>query len=136
MSLNSKTISSKAIIRKIFRDVRPGYDTWIDDAIEWIGEALEHIGSTGQLIQKQCVLSVENHKVLLPTDLYFINQVAINNKVTQETSKELDTLIAKVDELKASIKSAQDEGLEFSDTASVLHEINSRIRKYLLFYYR
>ena len=127
MSLNSKTISSKAIIRKIFRDLRPGYDTWIDDAIEWIGEALEHIGSTGQLIQKQCVLSVENHKVLLPTDLYFINQVAINNKVTQETSKELDTLIAKVDELKASIKSAQDEGLEFSDTASVLHEINSRI---------
>ena len=65
MALNSKTISSKAIVRKIFRDLRPGHDTWIDDAIEWIGEALEHIGATGQLMQKQCVLTITNHKVLL-----------------------------------------------------------------------
>ena len=87
MALNSKTISSKAIIRKIFRDLRPAHDTWIDDAIEWIGEALEHIGATGQLTIKQCVLSVANHKVMLPGDLYYINQVSTNNKVTETTSK-------------------------------------------------
>ena len=48
-----KTISSKAIIRKIFRDLKLSKDNWIDDAIEWIGEALEHIGASPQLLQKQ-----------------------------------------------------------------------------------
>ena len=127
MALNSKTVSSKTIIRKIFRDLRPDKDHWIDDAIEWVGEALEHIGAASQLLHKQCILNVENHKVLLPTDLYYINQVAINTNVSPTTTQELDTLISKVEDLKTQIKSAQDDGLEFSDTASVLHEINSRI---------
>ena len=90
-----KTISSKAIIRKIFRDLKPEDDNWIDDAIEWIGEALEHIGSAPQLIQKQCVLTVADHKVLLPSDLYYINQVAINSSVSPTASSELDTLTTK-----------------------------------------
>ena len=88
-----KTKSSKTIIRKIFRDIKPGDDNWIDDAIEWIGEALEHIGAASQLLQKQCVLTVADHKVLLPTDLYYINQVAINNSVSPTSSNELDTLL-------------------------------------------
>jgi len=127
MALNSKTISSKAIIRKIFRDLRPAHDTWIDDAIEWIGEALEHIGATGQLTRKQCVLSVVDHKVMLPGDLYYINQVSTNNKVTETTSKELDALTSQVRDLQASIVDAQANDLEYSDTAVVLRDINHRI---------
>lgn len=122
-----KTKSSKTIIRKIFRDLKPQDDNWIDDAIEWIGEALEHIGASTQLLQKQCVLTVKNHKVLLPTDLYYINQVAINNSVSPVSSKELDTLITKVKELQAEIADAQASGTEYSSTTSVLNEINSRI---------
>ena len=122
-----KTKSSKTIIRKIFRDLKPQDDNWIDDAIEWIGEALEHIGASTQLLQKQCVLTVKNHKVLLPTDLYYINQVAINNSVSPVSSKELDTLISKVKELQAEIADAQANGIEYSSTTSVLNEINSRI---------
>jgi len=122
-----KTISSKTIIRKIFRDLRPDTNHWIDDAIEWVGEALEHIGSATQLSQKQCVLTVTDHKVLLPTDLYYINQVAINNSVSPVSSKELDTLTTKVKELQASIVAAQADDLEYSSTTSILHEINSRI---------
>ena len=122
-----KTISSKEIIRKIFRDLKPSDDNWVDDAIEWIGEALEHIGSASQLVQKQCILTVDNHKVLLPADLYYINQVAINNSVSLASSSELDTLTTKVKELKAAIVDAQANSLEYSDTSSVLHEINSRI---------
>ena len=122
-----KTTSSKEIIRKIFRDLKPDNDNWIDDAIEWIGEALEHIGSATQLSQKQCVLTVENHKVLLPTDLYYINQVAINNSVSPVSSSELDTLTTKVKELKDAIIDAQANNLEYSSTTTVLHEINSRI---------
>lgn len=122
-----KTKSSKTIIRKIFRDLKPQDDNWIDDAIEWIWEALEHIGASTQLLQKQCVLTVKNHKVLLPTDLYYINQVAINNSVSPVSSKELDTLISKVKELQAEIADAQASGIEYSSTTSVLNEINSRI---------
>tara|TARA_R100000234_G_scaffold113539_1_gene88029 strand:- start:209 stop:1093 length:885 start_codon:yes stop_codon:yes gene_type:complete len=122
-----KTKSSKTIIRKIFRDLKPGDDNWIDDAIEWVGEALEHIGSATQLLQKQCVLTVADHKVLLPTDLYYINQVAINNSVSPVSSKELDTLIDKVKELKDQIVAAQADGLEYSSTTNTLNEINSRI---------
>jgi len=122
-----KTISSKTIIRKIFRDLKPSKDHWIDDAIEWLGEALEHIGAAPQLNQKQCVLTVTDHKVLLPTDLYYINQVAINNSVSPVSAKELDTLTTKVTELKESIVAAQANNLEYSSTTSVLNEINSRI---------
>lgn len=122
-----KTTSSKVIIRKIFRDLKPSSDNWIDDAIEWIGEALEHIGSAPQLSQKQCVLTVADHKVLLPSDLYYINQVAVNNTVSPVNSSELESLTTKVTELKAAIVDAQANSLEYSDTASVLHEINNRI---------
>ena len=127
MALNSKTVSSKVLIRKIFRDLNPSKDNWVDDAIEWIGEALEHIGASSQLCQKQCVLDVADHKVLIPSDLYYINQVAINNSVSPVNSEELDSLIAKVKELKEAIVDAQANSLEYSDTASVLHEINNRI---------
>tara|TARA_R110000737_G_scaffold87730_2_gene120354 strand:- start:624 stop:1511 length:888 start_codon:yes stop_codon:yes gene_type:complete len=122
-----KTISSKVVIRKIFRDLKPSKDNWIDDSIEWIGEALEHIGAASQLCRKQCVLTVKDHKVLMPADLYYINQVAINGGVSPATSKELDTLIARVKELKAAIVDAQANSLEYSSTTTVLHEINSRI---------
>tara|TARA_R110002167_G_scaffold86636_4_gene234443 strand:+ start:442 stop:1326 length:885 start_codon:yes stop_codon:yes gene_type:complete len=122
-----KTKSSKTIIRKLFRDLKPTNDNWIDDAIEWIGEALEHIGAASQLCQKQCVLDVADHKVLMPSDLYYINQVAINNSVSPVNSAELDSLVAKVKELKDAIVAAQADDLEYSSTTSVLHEINSRI---------
>ena len=122
-----KTISSKEIIRKVFRDLKPEDDNWIDDAVEWIGEALEHIGSAPQLSKKQCILNVADHKVLIPSDLYYINQVAINSSVSPTDASELDTLTTKVKDLQASIVDAQEDGLEYSDTASVLHEINSRI---------
>ena len=122
-----KTISSKAVIRKVFRDLKPQDDNWIEDAIEWIGEALEHIGSATQLSQKQCVLNVSNHKILMPTDLYYINQVAINNSVSPTSSNELNTLTTKVKDLKQSIVDAQAAGLEYSSTTSVLNDINARI---------
>ena len=79
-----KNISSKTIIRKVFRDLKPTGDEWIDDAIEWMGEALEHIGAASQLCQKQCVLTIEDHKACLPGDLYFINQVAISTALLKQ----------------------------------------------------
>ena len=122
-----KTVSSKVLIRKIFRDLKPSKDNWIDDAIEWIGEALEHIGAAPQLCQKQCVLDIKDHKTMMPSDLYYINQVALNSTVSTASAKELDELTQKVTDLKTQSIDAQANGLEYSSTTSVLHDINSRI---------
>ena len=35
-----KNTSSKAIIRKVMRDLKPNTDNWVDDAIECLVEAL------------------------------------------------------------------------------------------------
>jgi len=98
-----KNISSKMIIRKVMRDLKPNNAEWIDDSIEWIGEALEHIGAASQLCQKQCVIDIKDHKGCLPGDLYFINQVAVSSSVTPSTRDELDTLTTQVRELRADI---------------------------------
>ena len=122
-----KTTSSKTVIRKVFRDLKPQNDNWIDDAIEWMGEALEHIGAAAQLCQQQCVLTIKDHKVLMPSDLYYINQVSINNSVSPTTTSEITTLLAKIKDLKAQIVLAQASGLEYTSTAKALNEINSRL---------
>ena len=93
--------SSKGIIRKVMRDLKPNDDNWVDDAIEWIGEALEHIGSAAQLVTKKTVLHIKDNKALLPSDLYYINQVAVNNLVKPSIAAELETLTTKVNELKS-----------------------------------
>ena len=99
-----KEISSKAIIRKVMRDLKPNTDNWIDDAVEWIGEALEHIGAAPQLCLKKHVLDIKDHKALLPSDLYYINQVAVNNSVSPTVSSELETLTSKVKALQSTVK--------------------------------
>ena len=86
------------------RDLKPNNANWIDDAIEWMGEALDHIGASAQLVQKQCVLNIKDHKVLMPTDLYYINQVATSGAVGAARDSELDTLTTQVRELKDVIK--------------------------------
>jgi hypothetical protein len=96
-----KTVSSQTIIRKVFRDLRPENDDWIDDAVEWMGEALEHIGSASQLCQKQCTLTIKDHKACLPGDLYFVNQVAISSSASPARDEELSVLTTQVRELKA-----------------------------------
>ena len=102
-----KQISSKAIIRKVMRDIKPTHTNWIDDAVEWIGEALEHIGANAQLTMKKVVLTIEDHKAILPTDLYYINQVAVNNTMTSDVQSELLTLTTLVKSLKDNIYTYQ-----------------------------
>ena len=81
-----KNISSKVIIRKIMRDLKLSTDNWIDDAIEWMGEALEHIGAVPQLEKKVCTLAVTDYTTCLPSDLYYINLVGINNVINVSLS--------------------------------------------------
>ena len=88
-----KNISSKVIVRKVMRDLKPTTFEWIDDAIEWIGEALEHIGASTQLVTKKIVMQIEDHKAVLPSDLYYIEQVAVNGMVKKAIADELKTIL-------------------------------------------
>lgn len=75
-----KTTSCQVILRKVMRDLKPEDANWIDDAVEWIGEALEHIGASAQLVTRGCIIDVKDFKAPLPPDLYYINQVSMNEK--------------------------------------------------------
>ena len=99
-----KHVSSKEIIRKVFRDLKPATANWIHDSIEWIGEALEHIGASSQLCQKQCVIDINNYTGKLPSDLYYINQVAINTCVSPTTTNQMEIISKQVAELDADIR--------------------------------
>jgi len=119
-----KLESSKGIVRKVMRDLKPPGDNWIDDAIEWIGEALEHIGATPQLATKGCVITISNFKALLPSDMYYINQVAINNAVTPEVSSEFTAISAKIDELNALILANPNDAIGYNYE---LRQLNARM---------
>ena len=98
-----KHVSSKEIIRKVFRDLKPNTANWLHDSIEWIGEALEHIGASAQLCTKHAVIPIANHKGALPGDLYYINQVAINTCVSSTVGLQINTVLDQIQDLNSNI---------------------------------
>lgn len=106
-----KTTSSKVILRKIMRDLNPENADWIDDAIEWIGEALEHIGASAQLEKKGCIIDIEDYKAILPANLYYINQVAINKSAGAVAAE------SKIETLQTEIKGLRN---DFSGYSSII----------------
>jgi len=117
-----KYISSKSIIRKLQRDLNLSHDNWIDDAIEWMGEALEHIGAAPQLEKKVCTLIVTEYTACLPSDLYYINLVAVNNAISADVSSELKVLAAKIAEIKELLDANPNQNV-----LTELRELNSRL---------
>lgn len=70
-----KTISSKYIIAKVYRDIGLEDPNYESSMFEWIGEALEFIGSGPAIVQKEQDLIVTDYKALLPMGLVTLNQV-------------------------------------------------------------
>ena len=115
-----KNVSSKTIIRKVFRDLNISNDNWVEDSIEWMGEALEHIGSSSQLCQKGTTISIADYTGVLPSDLYYINQVAVNTTVGAATASELTAVLAKIKVIED--KLASDPSQDFSTDLRKLNE--------------
>jgi hypothetical protein len=61
-----KTISSKAIIAKVYRDIKPNNNAWVIDAFEWLYEVLSNVGFTGSTERKAFCIKVTGHKGKLP----------------------------------------------------------------------
>ena len=64
--MNYRHVSTKEVIAKVFRDLKPGNASWTMDAVEWIGEALDFIGYHGVFDHKAKELTVANHKAEIP----------------------------------------------------------------------
>ena len=93
------------------RDLNPEDGNWIYDAVEWIGEALEHIGAGANVETKGCVIGVKDFKAALPPDVYYINQVSIN-EIMGVNSSALDDTLAQA-------------ATQLNGTASAIQAINS-----------
>jgi len=108
-----KTTSSQVIIRKVMRDLKPSGDNWIEDAIEWIGEALEHIGASTQLETKRCVLTISEFKAILPSDLYYVNQVSTSSMTNAGINSALNNVKAQVQALNDILAANPDQDLNY-----------------------
>jgi len=73
--MNYKLVSSKQIIAKVFRDLKPDTGSFVTDSLEWIGEALEFIGVHSGLEKKFEEVEMINHRGDLPCDLHLISGV-------------------------------------------------------------
>ena len=73
--MNYKFISTKEVIGKVMRDLKPTDASWTYDAVEWIGEALDFIGYHGIFDHKVTTVTVDSHRAEFPCDLYSLQAV-------------------------------------------------------------
>lgn len=78
-----KTVSSKNIIAKVFRDFGIQETNFVHNAVEWVGEALERIGTTVIYKNVVCKYTVCDHKVCIPPNLERIEAISYNGKRLQ-----------------------------------------------------
>ncbi|HAH23875.1 MAG TPA: hypothetical protein DCL77_08970 [Prolixibacteraceae bacterium] len=89
--MNYNTISSQAVIAKIYRDLKPRDSAWEVDAIEWIGEALEFIGGFYGLELKEMTKRVVNFRADLPPSLFELVAVKSGDRKLPYEGKTLQT---------------------------------------------
>lgn len=82
MALNSKYVTLKTILDKIYRD--NAYDTEISfgDAAEWCAEAMDLIAVPMQYVDKEYDITIEDYRGGLPCDMHNITNGAIVDKAT------------------------------------------------------
>lgn len=93
--MNYLLVSSKQVIGKVFRDLKPTDASWTSDALEWIGEALDFIGYHGIFDHVATEIPIESHKGILPCNLYQLIQVEYDGRAliygTDTTGYNADT---------------------------------------------
>ena len=75
-----KTISSKNIIAKVFRDFGVRETHFVHDAVEWIGEVLERVGTTVLDENRACKYTVCDFKACIPPNAESITAVEYENR--------------------------------------------------------
>lgn len=75
-----KTVSSKAVIAKVYRDLGLNHSGWISDSFEWIGEALEIIGHSAGYVKQNIPHTVKEYKTKLKCNVQAIEGIMYNNR--------------------------------------------------------
>lgn len=70
-----RLISTKAVIAKLYRDLRLTDSTYVTDMVEWFGEALGYIRAFPSLTRKVVELEVTDHQAELPLDFVRAQQI-------------------------------------------------------------
>jgi len=78
--MNYKLTSSKTILAKIYRDLKPNNSNWEQDAVEWIGEVIEFIGYHGIFPKKSETVTVKDHRAQFPCDFYQLRFILYQDK--------------------------------------------------------
>lgn len=84
--LNNRTISCKAIIAKVYRDLQLKEEENFTDQIEWLAEALEFIHVYPQFIHKHAKVNINNFKGEIPCDYITLDMVEYNGTAVSYTS--------------------------------------------------
>lgn len=88
MSYIQKTVSSQAIIAKIYRTFKPTNSSWIVDTIENIGWAIQAIGYHAGFTKSDTgVLEVKNHRVKIPCEVERI--IAIGHLIADSSENNI-----------------------------------------------
>lgn len=78
--MSYRTVSSKQIVGKIYRDLKvPEYVTFAD-IMEWIGECLEEMQHLEGFIPKKETFEFTDSRILIPDNVYFVDSVYYNDE--------------------------------------------------------
>lgn len=78
MALSGKTISVKAIIAKVYRDLRLTDEEPFVDFIEWCAEAMDFIHVYAQYEHKEACIEIKNFKAEIPFDFIQMEEIEHN----------------------------------------------------------
>lgn len=79
--------SAKTIIAGLYRDLDVNVELGEQSIIEWIAEALNLIGSYAQLEEVSSIISVANHRVLLPCGFLYPKDITFNGRPLSWSTK-------------------------------------------------
>lgn len=82
--MSYKTVSSKFILGKIYKDFKPANSNWTSDAIDWMGDAIQgigyHIGMTVKITPECEPIQVSCNRACYPCDFESLIGVMYNGK--------------------------------------------------------
>ena len=86
-------VSCNVVLNKVFRDLGFTFTQetdYLTDMVEWIGEALEGIGAAELEKNKTRKGTVKDNRVMLPSDIFFLNMITYEGKLVNCSSQTYD----------------------------------------------
>lgn len=111
--MKHRQISSRAVIAKVYRDLKPNSSTFEQDAFEWVGEVMAFIGTGGTVAEKSEIVEIESYVADLPDDLVSISSVhwALANTLSEFQAAPKSELLQNTSRISVARQGATDTGI-------------------------